>query len=242
MRLCARARSRTAPARPKRRRVRVPQLYELTFSAKVRRAQAPKSSHATILAVAGRPWEFPSPIAEVSTCERGDGGANDNGPVPGRLFCALAPLARPAAPTSPPMGFKTAPSVIDEHMYRLSRHRHGRVSESAPGPRRYRAAIILRAQCGRRESEVEKWSIYRDFGTSGICGRARAPSSFSSRMWLGVRVAGPVRKDDVGRIQCRRGKILALSHLAAAFFEPRVTCATPQHLPLKHGNTEAGSV
>lgn len=184
MRLWTRARSRAAPARPKRRRVRVPQPYERTFSATVRRAQAPKSSHATILAEGRRPWEFPSPIAEVSTCERGDGGAIDNGPVPGRLFCALAPLARPAAPTSPPVGFKTAPSLIDEHMYRLSRHRHGRMSESAPGPRRYRAAIILRAQCGRRKSEVGKWSIYRDFGTSGICGRARAPSSFSSRMWL----------------------------------------------------------
>ena len=128
MRLWARARSRTAPARPKRRRVRGPQPYERTFSATVRRAQAPKSSHATILAVAGRPSEVPSPIAEVSTCERGDGGAIDNRPVPGRLFCAPAPLARPAGRTSPPMDFKTAPNLIDEHMYRLSRHRHGRVS------------------------------------------------------------------------------------------------------------------
>ena len=49
---------------------------------------------------------------------------------------------------------------------------------------------------------------------------------------LGIRVAGPVRKDDVGRIQCGRGKILAHSHLTADFCKPRVTCATPQHLPL----------
>lgn len=239
MRLWARARSGTAPARPKRRRVRVPQPYERTFSATVRKAQAPKSSHAMIRAMAGRPWGSPNPIAAVSTCERGDGGAIEKRPVPGRHHCALAPPDLPAGPRSSPMAFKTAPSVIDEHMYRLSRHRHGRVSESAPGPRRFPAAIILRAQCGRRESEVGKWSVERDFGHHGSVAVPGHRAPFVPYVALGVR---PLSKDDVGRIQCCRWKILAHSHLATAFCKPRVKGSTTQHLPPKHGNTEAGSV
>lgn len=242
MRLWARARSRTGQARPKRRRVRVPQPYERTFSATVRKAQAPRSSHAMIRAMAGRPWESPNPIAAVSTCERGNGGADEKRPVPGRHHCALAPPARPAGPPSTPMTFKTAPSVIDEHMYRLSQHRHGRVSESAPGPRRFPAAIILRAQCGRRESEVGRSSVKRDFGHHGSVTVPGHRAPFVPYVALGRPGGRPLSKDDVGRIQCCRGKILAHSHLAAAPCKPRVTGATPQHLPPKRGNTEAGSV